>query len=117
MKFCRGRLSAVRSSKSTHASFWPSDSPDAQSHETPEPEQEPILQKQSIWLKELWFWLSAPLGFALMIGYKSLFPTQGALVDIGVVVVASLLVAIMAGFPVSKVVIEIINGLLQHSNY
>jgi hypothetical protein len=95
----------------------PSKSPDAQSQEIPELEQEPVLQQQFAWLKELRFWLSALFGFALMIGYKSLFPTQAAFVDIGAVVVASLFAAIMAGFPISKVVIGIINGLLQHSNY
>jgi hypothetical protein len=92
------------------------DSPDSPSHKALELEQ-PISVTRHAWLKELRFWLSALFGFALMIGYKSLFPTQSTLVDVCAAIVASLLVTLMAGFPVTKTVIVIIKNSLEHLNY
>jgi len=64
-----------------------------------------------IW-NELRYWISVLAGFALMIGYKTIFPTQPPFIDICVVILASCLIAFMAGFSVRRVIVGILKGAL-----
>ncbi|BAY12721.1 hypothetical protein [Calothrix sp. NIES-2098] len=53
------------------------------------------------------------IGFALMIGYKSIFPIQITVIDIGVLGLVSLTVLLIAGFPIHQAIISVIKVLFE----
>ncbi|OUL37483.1 hypothetical protein BV372_00510 [Nostoc sp. T09] len=75
--------------------------------------QESTYTHRFAWFEELRFWLSVLIGFALMIGYKVIFSIRSTVIDIGVVGLVSLIVALMAGFPIHQAIVSFIRVLFE----
>ena len=76
-------------------------------------EQESTSTHRFAWFQEFRFWISVLIGFALMIGYKVIFPIQSIVIDIGVVGLVSLTVLLIAGFPLHQAIISVIKILFE----
>lgn len=91
------------------------DSSDFESKVETELERKTTSLPRLAW-QEVRFWISVLGGFALMISYKSTFPTQTPAIDACVVVAAILLTAFIAGFSIRQIMIQIVKDLLQMSS-
>lgn len=88
------------------------DPSDSQSEVETEPDQKITSSQHSV-CKEVRFWVSVLIGLALMIGYKAMFPTQKPVVDICIVILASLLIAFVSGFSIRQTIIGLLQTLLS----
>lgn len=91
------------------------DSCDFESKVETELERKTTALPRLVW-QEVRFWIAVLVGFAVMISYKSRFPTQTPAIDACVVVAVILPTAFIAGFSIRQTMIQIVKDLLQISS-